>query len=680
MKFKCLECGSPLDTDSERIRCPNCNFSREIDQGVIRFSSADYWGEIPGNELKALAKDAERMHWRDAASIRFKHNYYMYESIAELNRACWKSLLPIGPHSAVLDVGSGLGAITHSLALTFDEVVSVEPIFDRLRFTALRLLQEKLDNVRLIQTDVKHLPFFPKTFDLVVLNGILEWIGHWDDSLAPRDSQLNFLLKIQTLMKPGGYLVVGIENRFGFQFFLGALDHSGLPFTSLLPRKATNLLMRLHTPGFYRATPGKRAEYRTYTYTKPGYQKLLSEAGFSEIEFHCPIPGYNNPSVVIPLKDRRSVSRYLCHEILLSNKRHGTSLTRILKRLAILSGIWFRFFPDFLIFGKRPASASSPDSVNLTEGRQRPDSDSIIGRVSALVRDTLPVDIAEGFSFSLYTQPFSDKHVLRISSSHGENLAMMKVINGPIRCRTFCVRGHENLEFIHRTWGDNPFIRQSIPRPLARFEVRNMSITVETHLKGAPFSSLTLKRGYFAHQGVVRKHMTLLVDWISRFFEITGSRNFGEPDFSCFQHGDFFVDNILFDSETNSIGVVDWDGFGDTYPPLFDFFCLLSEFYFTLSAPRKMSRWEIEMLSFKDTFFRKNWFSELVKESCLVLCNRMHLKASCLSRYFSDYLSVRREVYGGMGGAPMKKEWHELYGKYVDFYEENKNEFVLGCD
>src|SRR6202022_3074112 len=96
--------------------------------------------------------------------------------------------LPIAPDSTVLDVNSGLGGLTHALALNYHQVVSVESVSDMVRFTRVRLDQERLQNVDLIQTTLAGIPFPSDSFDLIVLNGVLEWIHEWRSSGTSRNA------------------------------------------------------------------------------------------------------------------------------------------------------------------------------------------------------------------------------------------------------------------------------------------------------------------------------------------------------------------------------------------------------------------------------------------------------------------------------------------------------------
>lgn len=169
----CLKCQTPLRHGTLRMECPTCGAHWPLDQTIPSYGSANYPGDVTQETMHELIAVAEQGHWRTAARTMFgDSNPDLYDHVADLNRASWIPILPIGPNSTVLDVSSGLGALTYALALNYHHVVSVEAVADMVRFAKLRLEQEGLKNVDLIQTTLAALPFSTDTFDLIVLRSL----------------------------------------------------------------------------------------------------------------------------------------------------------------------------------------------------------------------------------------------------------------------------------------------------------------------------------------------------------------------------------------------------------------------------------------------------------------------------------------------------------------------------
>ena len=135
-------------------------------------------------------------------------------------------------------------------------------------------------------------------------------------------------------------LYVGIRNRWALAYLRGT-DHSGLRFTSYLPRFVANLYTRLRTG----------ARYDTYTYGARGYRKLLREAGFDTPELYLVHPGYNLPRILIPYENL-AILRYVI-EVLMPGGGGVRALAKRFARLRPLLWLYRELFFSFAIFAKK---------------------------------------------------------------------------------------------------------------------------------------------------------------------------------------------------------------------------------------------------------------------------------------------------------------------------------------
>ncbi len=192
MLLKCLKCGTRLSVSAEKCSCAECRAEWPIVGGIPRFFEMPdyYWGEVGREKARELLDAARKESWADAVRASFSNDQDMQFGLLDLQRASWAPMLGLDERSVALDVGCGYGAITHSISRLVGELYSVEAIPERIEFTQERLRQEGIDNVRLIQASATALPLVEKSFDLVVLNGVLEWVGEWDRRDDPRSAQL----------------------------------------------------------------------------------------------------------------------------------------------------------------------------------------------------------------------------------------------------------------------------------------------------------------------------------------------------------------------------------------------------------------------------------------------------------------------------------------------------------
>jgi len=309
---------------------------KKIVEGIPFFSEDRYWGKAPKEELERAIKVIEEEGW-DEFKTRYPRKFdYTFEE----NRADWRFVIPISEDFSVLDVGAGLGRISIPLARVARNITALDQSYLRMKFLKMRAEKEGLKNIEVCVGDIFDASFLEESFDLIVMNGLLEWVGKTDLYNNPREAQIACLKICKGLLKKGGFLYVGIENRFAAAYLRG-IDHSGLRFTSFLPRWLANIYTRLRK--------GKR--YDTYTYTKNGYEKLLRESRFENIDFYLPFPGYNLPRVIIPYNNLNALSYAI--RALMPYPSIKRKLARLLARSPSALSLYRHFFFSFGIIAKK---------------------------------------------------------------------------------------------------------------------------------------------------------------------------------------------------------------------------------------------------------------------------------------------------------------------------------------
>jgi SAM-dependent methyltransferase len=132
-------------------------------------------------------------------------------------------------------------------------------------------------------------------FDIVMLNGVLEWVGY--EKKNAEDIQLKVLKKALSSLKDTGFLYFAIENRwFPFNFFED--PHQHLPFMCVLPRPLAHL-----TSYLMRGKP-----YDTPIYSYWGFINLLKKTGFKKIKAYFPFINYQYPAAVLDLDKNETLT------------------------------------------------------------------------------------------------------------------------------------------------------------------------------------------------------------------------------------------------------------------------------------------------------------------------------------------------------------------------------------
>ncbi len=231
--------------------------------------------------------------WRRAVAERYeKTNPWLHQIVTSPKRDLFFRQYPPSPDARILDVGAGWGQLSLPLAKPVGrQVTALEPTPERLAFIEAAARQEGIaDRMHFVQADLFEIEFETR-FDLICCIGVLEWVPKFREG-DPRTLQLDFLKKLRAALAPGGQLVIGIENRLGLKYLLGARDdHIGLPdiavYDAALAAKK------------YRAATGQ--ELRSFTYSQAELAALLAEAGFAPSAFHAALPDYKVPEKIVPL-------------------------------------------------------------------------------------------------------------------------------------------------------------------------------------------------------------------------------------------------------------------------------------------------------------------------------------------------------------------------------------------
>lgn len=301
--LRCPVCLAALEPKGDALDCETCDRQFRNEDGIadLRLNRQHYFAEFDREKMSGLLAAIPRESVRGALGKLLREPGTaprLGEYILGSGRAGWKFHLPVGPEAVALDLGCGWGTLACSIADSCRHVVAMDSTLERMKFLQLRSREEGLDRLEFVcGGDGKHLPFAGNTFDLVIVNGVLEWVpcGSDDD---PRVAQLKFLREIRRVLRDSGRLFLAIENRYSWKTWFRDPDgHSGLRFVTWLPRAIASGYSRLRG----------RGRFRNYLYGEKQLRSLLGEAGFSDAGFFVPLPGYHHPTSIVPLDNRRAI-------------------------------------------------------------------------------------------------------------------------------------------------------------------------------------------------------------------------------------------------------------------------------------------------------------------------------------------------------------------------------------
>jgi O-antigen biosynthesis protein len=178
----------------------------------------------------------------------------------------------------VLELGAGMGAVSRFIAENANSLYVVEGTQSRFNVLAERLSglnnwSGEVGNFQEFETDQK--------FDVVALVGVLEYSELFLKHVGP-NPHLWLLNKCRGFLKPGGLVVVAIENALGLKYWNGsAEDHRATLFDSICG---------------YPDSPTPR------TFSRKALSEMLGSAGFGKVDTFYPFPDYKIPTTIVSEK------------------------------------------------------------------------------------------------------------------------------------------------------------------------------------------------------------------------------------------------------------------------------------------------------------------------------------------------------------------------------------------
>ena len=184
--------------------------------------------------------------------------------------------------ASLLEIGGEFGALTGLFCDRCQKVVTVE--YGLYKAQAIQERYKNRDNLE-IYAGVAEEMRFDASFDYIVMIGCME--RQCGGSREP-GVYVSYLNNIKRFLKPGGKILLAVENRYGLRYFCGEKEaYTKLPFGGINPYLGQG---------------------KGYTFGKEELKGILSVAGLNEQKFYYPLPDYKLTQMVytdeyLPQKD-----------------------------------------------------------------------------------------------------------------------------------------------------------------------------------------------------------------------------------------------------------------------------------------------------------------------------------------------------------------------------------------
>lgn len=190
------------------------------------------------------------------------------------------SWYPFRDTDEVLEIGAGCGAVTGAFAGKVKSVTCVDLSKKRCLINAYK--NSEFSNLKILVGNFEDVE--KKSigqYDVITLIGVLEYARYY---IHEEDPFRSFLQKIEKHLKPGGKIIIAIENRLGLKYWAGYSEDHVLG-------------------GWYEGVEGYPHRNGPQTFSRKELLRLIGSAGDFETELYYPHPDYKFPCAVF--SDRR---------------------------------------------------------------------------------------------------------------------------------------------------------------------------------------------------------------------------------------------------------------------------------------------------------------------------------------------------------------------------------------
>ncbi|AVK48687.1 methyltransferase type 12 [Clostridium sp. MF28] len=236
------------------------------------YSGVDLYsdGEVE-DELLGIVKNHEEKEYNKIIAQSNKWAIMYHLSHLRANIVEW---LPITKQDTILEIGSGCGAITGTLASKAKKVTCIELSEKRSLINAYR--NKEKDNIEIwlgnFEESEKDIV---EKYDYITLIGVFEYGEKYISTEKPYE---NFLTIIGKHLNENGKIIIAIENKLGLKYWAGCQeDHVGKYFEGIEDYPITNGVK---------------------TFSKKELEEIIKNSGFFNYKFYYPYPDYKLPTTI----------------------------------------------------------------------------------------------------------------------------------------------------------------------------------------------------------------------------------------------------------------------------------------------------------------------------------------------------------------------------------------------
>ena len=200
--LRCPTCRGVLGPAEAALRCGSCARTFGIDDGIPQLFWPNEWEEGKTDVTEIVKQFYEETPFP---------NYDDFDSVASLAHKARQGMFArlldeqVPPALRVIECGCGTGQLSNFLSIANRTVLATDMCLNSLRLGRDFARRHHLERVHFVQMNLFRPAVAAESFHLVISNGVLHHTS---------DPKLAFH-SIARLVRPGGYILIGLYHRYG---------------------------------------------------------------------------------------------------------------------------------------------------------------------------------------------------------------------------------------------------------------------------------------------------------------------------------------------------------------------------------------------------------------------------------------------------------------------------------
>ena len=198
----CPRCRGDLVLVAEALACVACGEKFRVEGNIPLLFAPNDWSESQGDVTESMKAFYEETPFP---------NYDDFDSVGSLISKARQGIFAkqlddqIPPATRIIECGCGTGQLSNFLSITNRTVFGTDMCLNSLRLGQEFKEKNGLERAHFLQMNLFRPVFRPESFDVVISNGVLHHTSN---------PKLAFQT-ISELVRPGGYVLVGLYHRYG---------------------------------------------------------------------------------------------------------------------------------------------------------------------------------------------------------------------------------------------------------------------------------------------------------------------------------------------------------------------------------------------------------------------------------------------------------------------------------